>query len=234
MADEIISTNVDEIGDFWAKAVYPFLKPIVEADSREEPSPIGSAVVIAFRAKHYLVTANHVVAAHIDGSAAGAAYTFLPEQTEIRGPIHRVDDPFDLALVELSTSAPQSLRLPQHLALDARKGEMCLFVGLQARIKSWHVDANRNTLRPSPLSYLGNVCNSSPERFSIRFNQKKLHRSCVRQPPVGRLNGISGSGVFVLRDDMPKLAGIIIEHHPMRSEIIATSSFVLWEMLKRV
>jgi hypothetical protein len=54
MADEIISTNLDEIGDFWGREVLQFLKPIVEADNRLEPSPIGSGVTIAFQGKHFL------------------------------------------------------------------------------------------------------------------------------------------------------------------------------------
>lgn len=234
MADEIISTNVDEIGDFWTREVCPFVKPIVEADPRQAPSPIGTAVLIAFREKQYLLTAKHVLADHIHGRALGAAYTFLPEQTEIRGPFLTVDDPFDLALVELSMSAPHPLKVQQHLALEVRNGEMCLFVGLQARTKSWDIDVKRNTLRPAPLSYLGQVCNSSPERFSIRFNEKNLRRSGVKQPPVGKLNGISGCGVWVLRNDMPKLAGIIIEYHRRQSKIIATNSRMLWEMLKKI
>jgi hypothetical protein len=28
----MIAHNVDELGDFWAKDVYPFIKPIVDAD----------------------------------------------------------------------------------------------------------------------------------------------------------------------------------------------------------
>jgi len=234
MADEIISTNLDEIGDFWGREVLQFLKPIVEANNRLEPSPVGSGVIIAFGGKHYLVTANHVISAHLDGTAKGAAYTYLPEQTQILGPILSVNDPFDLALVELPTPALRCLTLPRHLALKVRDGELCLFVGLQARPKSWKIDSERHTLRPTPLSYLGMVRNASQERFGIRFNQKQLRRGGAKWPPVGKLNGISGSGVFVLRDDMPALAGIIIEYHGMQSEIVSTSSLVLWEMLKRI
>ncbi|MFI5117508.1 MAG: hypothetical protein ACHP8B_12515 [Terriglobales bacterium] len=232
MVKELISANPDEIGDFWARAIYPFLAPLAEADYRLQPSPIGSGVVIAFLGKPYLITANHVMAGHIDGSAKGAPYTYLPEQTEILGVIHSAPDPFDIALIELPNNAKRFLRMPQHLALELREGELCLFVGFQARSKSWEIDPNRNSLRPSPLSYLGRVSRPSTERFSIRFNQKQLQRGGGRRPPIGKLNGISGSGVFVLRDDAPKLAGIIIEYHAMRSEIVCSSAIVIWEMLK--
>jgi len=56
-ADEIISTNADEIGDFWTKAVYTYAAPIVEANERLEPDPIGSAVRIRVARREYLATA---------------------------------------------------------------------------------------------------------------------------------------------------------------------------------
>ncbi len=237
MKDEVISTNPDVIGDFWAKEVYPYVKPIVEADYRQEPSPIGSGVLVAFRSKQYLVTAGHVIAPHLGKGAAempkGTPYCFLPEQVEIRGPIDIADEPFDIALIEVPMASRPCLKLPQHLALDIRDGELCLFVGFQARERSWAMDSQRHTMRPHPLSYLGAIRKSSPTRFSIRFSDKQLHRGGVKQNAVGKLNGISGAGVYVLRDDSPKLAGIVIEHHPRQSEIISTSAVVLLEIMRR-
>ena len=237
MKDEVVSTNLDVIGDFWAKEVYPYLKPIVEADYRQQPSPIGSGVLIAFRSKQYLVTAGHVIAPHVGkgtgGIPKGAPYCFLPEQVEIRGPIDIADEPFDIAVIEVPTASRPCLKLPQHLALDIRDGELCLFVGFQARERSWAMDSQRHTLRPRPLSYLGANRKSSPTRFSIRFSDRQLHRSGVKQNAVGKLNGISGAGVYVLRNDSPKLAGIVIEYHPRRSEIVSTSAVVLWEIMRK-
>ncbi len=31
---ELLTRNVDELGDFWAKEVYPFVKPIFEANRK--------------------------------------------------------------------------------------------------------------------------------------------------------------------------------------------------------
>ncbi len=235
MKNEIVSTDPDEIGDFWAKEIYPYLKPIVEADYRQRPSPIGSAVLIGFRSKQYLVTAGHVIAPHLGetGAPKGAPYCYLPEQIEIRGPIDIVDDPFDLALIEVPAAPRPCLRLPQHLALDLRDGELCLFVGLQAREKSWDINPAQATMRPRPLSYLGTIRRSSPTRFSIGFNDKNLRRSGRKYGAIGKLNGISGAAVYVLRNDAPRLAGIVIEYHPRRSELIATSAAALWEMMRQ-
>jgi hypothetical protein len=193
-----------------------------------EPSPIGSAVLVTSGAKQYLLTARHVIAPHLEGSAnedrpKGAPYSFLPEQIEIVGPVDIVEDPIDLAVIKVPAAPRPCLRMPQHLALEVRDGEPCLFVGFQARPKSWTMDQSRRTLRPRPLSYMGKVCNASPARFSIKFSQKQLYRGGVKQNAVGKLNGISGTGVFVLRNDTPRLAGIVIEYHAHRSEIVATS-----------
>jgi hypothetical protein len=79
---------------------------------------------------------------------------------------------------------------------------------------------------------MGIVLKPSAERFSIRFREKQLCRSGAKQNPIGKLNGISGAGVFVLREDSPKLAGIVIEYHKRASEIIATSSLALWYMFR--
>jgi hypothetical protein len=79
---------------------------------------------------------------------------------------------------------------------------------------------------------MGAVLKPSPERFSIRFNERQLYRSGVRQNAVGKLNGISGAGVFVFGQNGPRLAGIVIEYQKRTSEIIATSSLVLWSMFK--
>jgi hypothetical protein len=236
MTDEIISTNADEIGDFWAKTVYPYTAPIVEANERLEPDPIGSAVRVTFAAKEYLVTAAHVIEGHLQGSGKerpkGAPYSYVPEQVDIEGEVVTAADPIDLAIVRLPCASRPGLRLPQHLALEVKEGERCLFVGFQARLRSWDIDSSRLTLRPRPLSYMGTVLKPSAERFSIRFNEKQLYRSGAKQNAVGKLNGISGAGVFVLREDSPRLAGIVIEYHKPASEIIATSSLALLNMFR--
>jgi hypothetical protein len=235
MTDEIISRNIDEIGHFWTKTVYPYAAPIFEANSRLEPDPIGSAVRVAFAARQYLVTAAHVIAGHLEAagkeSSKGAPYAYIPEQVEIEGQVRITPDPIDLAIIPLlcPTSRP-GLPLPQYLALEVKERERCLFVGFQARPKSWNIDSSRLTVRPTPLSYMGTVLKPSAQRFSIRFNEKHLYRSGRRHNAVGKLNGISGAGVFVLRQDSPRLAGIVIEYHKSASEIIATTSLALWYM----
>ncbi|HWH57448.1 MAG TPA: hypothetical protein VN682_07440 [Terriglobales bacterium] len=234
MKDEIVSTNPDEIGDFWAKLVYPYAAPIVEANERLEPDPIGSAVRVTFAAKEYLVTAAHVIEGHLQGSGKeqprGAPYSYIPEQVGIEGEVLSAAGPIDLAIVPLASASRPGLRVPQHFAFDARQGERCLFVGFQGRASSWMIDPSRQVLRPRPLAYMGTVSKPTPERFSIRFNQKQLYRSGTKQNAVGKLNGISGAGVFVLRHDSPRLAGIVIEYQKRVSEIIATSSLALVSM----
>ena len=236
MTDEIISTNADEIGDFWAKAVYPYAAPIVEANERLEPDPIGSAVRIRVAQREYLATAAHVMEAHLQGSGKeqpkGAPYSYIPEQVEIEGEVVTARDPIDLAIIPLSSASRPGLSLPRHLALEVNEGERCLFVGFQARPKSWEVNASRQTLRPRPLAYMGSVLKASRDRFGIRFNEKQLYRGSAKQNPVGKLNGISGAGVFVLRNDSPRLAGIIIEYHRRSSEVIATSAVALLSMVE--
>jgi hypothetical protein len=234
MQDQIISTNVDELGDFWAKVVYPYAASILEANERFEPDPIGSAVRVSVSKKEYLVTAAHVIEPHLRGSGKerpqGAPYSYIPEQVEIEGEIVTAGDPIDLAIIPLPSASRRGLSLPQHLALDVKVGERCLFVGFQARAKSWEINSSRQTLRPRPLSYMGTVLKPSDLRFSIRFNEKQLYRSGAKQNAIGKLNGISGAGVYVIRNDAPKLAGIVIEFQKRASEIIATRSTALFGM----
>ena len=234
MRNEIISTNLGEIHDFWARAVYSYTAPIFEANYRLEPDPIGSAVRATFAEKEYLVTAAHVINPHLRGSGydqpEGAPYSFIPEQIEIEGKVDTAADPIDLAIIELPQASRRGFQIPQHLALQVTDGERCLFVGFQARPKSWEIDLSRHTIRPKPLAYMGTVRNPTGERFSITFSEKHLYRRGVKQNPVGKLNEISGAGVFVLRHDTPRLAGIVIEYHKRRSEIIVTNSRALWVM----
>lgn len=234
---EMIAHNIDELGDFWAKAVYPFIRPIVEADWRERPSPTGSGILVSCYAKHYLLTAHHITAPLTipgAGDANGALYTFIPEQVEIVGVNLHVPDPFDLSMTEIPTATSGSLRLPQHLALDVQEGELCLLVGYPARSKSWQINQTKQTLRPAPLSYVGRVFKNTTGHFSVRFSRKHVYRSGNRLPRQGKLNGISGGGAFILRGDMPKLAGIIIEYHSNRSEIVCTSAIAVWEMVRQL
>lgn len=234
MQDEIISTNVDEIGDFWTKLVYPYAAAIFEANERLEPDPIGSAVRVRFSKKEYLVTAADVMEPHLQGSGKerpkGAPYSYIPEQVDIEGDVVTAGDPIDLAIISLSSASRPGLSFPEHLALEVKEGERCLFVGFQSRPKSWDINSPLQTIRPKPLSYMGTVLKPSDLRFSIRFNEKQLYRSGAKHSAVGRLNGVSGAGVYVLRNDAPKLAGIVIEFHRRTSEIIATRATALFGM----
>ncbi len=119
--------------------------------------------------------------------------------------------------------------MPQYLANNLTDGELCLFVGFQARSKVWNFDETRNTLQVKPLCYLSTVRKASWDRFSIRLDQKVLQRSAV-----GKLNGISGSAVFVLRNDRPSLAGILVEYRAVRSEIVVTSSGIIRRLLEQM
>ena len=231
---ELIARNADELGDFWAKEVYPFVKPIVEADRKGRPSPIGSGVLVSCHGKEYLLTAYHVTENACSLDEGGALYTFAPEQVEIMGVHNHVADPFDLSLTELPPSSHRCLRLPHQLASDIRRGELCLVLGFPARSKSWDLDHVGDTLRPAPLSYLGTVFRSSPGRFSVRFSRKHAHRNGHRVPRIGKLNSISGGGAFVLRADRPRLAGIVIEYHSNSSEIICTDSLAVWSVARQL
>ena len=234
---ELITTDIDELGDFWAKAVGPFVQPVVEADRHGRPRPVGSGVLVSFQKRCYLLTAHHVTARNVTADTEGALYTFVPEQTEIGvGGLdyHYVDDPFDLSLTELSGVQCRSLRLPQHLAFDVQKGERSLLLGDPAGSKSWNVDREEHTLRPGSLPYLSNIYKTSPERFSVRLSRKHCRRARSRVQRIGKLNGISGGGVFVLRNDAPRLAGIVTEYHSNTAEIVCTNTAVIWTMVRQL
>jgi hypothetical protein len=231
---ELIAHNIDELGDFWARLVYPFVRPIVEADQKGRAIPIGSGVLVSYRDNDYLLTANHVTKDACLDNQGGVLYTFVPEQVEIHGVNNYVPDPFDLSMTELPPPSRRCLKLPQHLASDIRPGERCLVLGFPARSKSWEIDHSRRTLQPKPLPYLGAVYRSSPEQFSVRFSPKRTYRNGKKLQRRGKLNGISGGGAFVLREDQPRLAGIVIEYHSNRGEMICTNSAVIWSMVSRL
>lgn len=234
---ELITSDVDELGDFWAKAVYPYTAPIVGVDRNRRPSPVGSAIVVACYGRKYLLTAHHVTATHLPGAYAipdSPLYAYVPQQWEISGTTNYFDDPFDLSMTEISPTPHPALRFPQHFAFDVRAHELCLIFGFPARSKSWHLDQTRHTLRPAPLSYLGSVFTASAGKFTVRLSRKNVHRSGKRLPRIGKLEGISGGGAFVLRNDAPKLAGIVIEYHSNSVEILCTSCVIVREMVRQL
>jgi hypothetical protein len=231
---ELIASNIDALGDFWAKQVYPFIKPIVEADRNGRAAPIGSGILVSYTGKEYLLTAHHVTEDACNSDEGGALYTFAPEQVEIMGVNNHVADPFDLSMTELPPPSRRCLKLPRHLAADIRQGELCLILGFPARAKSWNLDHAGHTLRPAPLPYLGTVFRNAPGRFSVRLGRKHTYRNGQKQPRRGKLNGISGGGAFVLRSDRPRLAGVVIEYHSNSAEIICTDASAVWSMARRI
>jgi hypothetical protein len=174
------------------------------------------------------VTAGHVTAVSVLRPEYGALYTFLPEQVEISGPFHCVSDPFDLSMAEVPVEPDRCLRFPDHLAFDVRQGELCLLLGYPARRRSWEFNRTRFTLTPTPLPYLGRVISTSTTHFSVRLSRKHVHRHGKRLQRLYKLDGISGGGAFVLRGGKPRLAGIVIEYHANRAEIVCTNSTVAW------
>src|SRR5262249_13019203 len=113
-------------------------------------------------------------------------------------------------------------------------GERSLLYGYPAREKSWDVDRAEGTIRPSSLPYLSDILKVSPERLIVKLNRKRCLREGGPIQEIGKLNGISGGGVFVLRNDSPHLAGIVIEHHSKTSEVICISSTVIGAMAARI
>lgn len=234
---ELITSNMDELGDFWAKAVYRYLTPIVAADRSGRPVPTGTGLVVAVDKKKYLLTAHHVTGTHLPSSGSSPdspLYALVPEQWEITGIHNYVGDPFDLSIVEIPATVRHSLRFPDHFAFETAKGELCLILGYPARSKSWQIDEKQFTLRPAPLSYLTKIFKTSESRFSVRLGLNNVYRRGKRLPRLGKLEGISGGGAFVIRNDAPKLAGIVIEYHSNGAEIVCTSSLVLKEMVKQL
>lgn len=231
---ELITRNVDELGDFWAKLVYPFVKPIIESDQKGRASPIGSGVLVSCGEKDYLLTAYHVTENACTPGEGGALYTFAPEQLEITGVNNHVADPYDFSMTELPPSSRRCLRLPRQLASDVRQGELCLVLGFPARLKSWELNHAERILRPAPFSFLGTVLRHSPGRFSIGFSRKRAYRNGKKLSRVGKLNGISGGGAFVLREDRPRLAGIVIEYHSNSAEIVCTDSAAIWSAARQL
>jgi hypothetical protein len=224
----MIAHTVDELGDFWAKDVHSFIKPILEADERGEPCPKGTCILASAREKQYVMTANHVTAASALHPEYGALYSFLPEQVEITGPFHCVSSPFDLSMAEIPLEPDRCLRFPDHLAFDVRQGDLCLLLGYPARRRSWEFDRTRLTLKPTPLPYLGRVISTSTTHFSVRLSLKHVHRHGKGLQRLYKLDGISGGGAFVLRGGKPRLAGIVIEYYANRTEIVCTNSTVAW------
>lgn len=222
--------NIDELNAKWASHVSPFIKPILEADARGRPCPVGSCVLVSLRERQYLLTANHVTCPPPDGTEYGALYSFLPEQLEITGPFISTPNPYDLSLVEIMASQRRCLRLPEHLAFDIREGELCLLFGFPARTRSWEFDHSRHSLKPTPLSYLGSVQSVSEGHFAVKLNPKRT-QSKGKKVSFIKLNGMSGGGVFVLRNDTPRLAGILIEYHKNEGKLLCTNSTVLWSLV---
>ena len=224
---EMIAWSTDELGKFWSKEVYPFVKPIVEVDYKGRTTPVGSGVLASVGEKHCLVTAAHVTEKACVVNEGIVLYTFAPEQLEIKGVNNFFDDPFDLSMTEIPVALRQCLRLPQDFTLRTVEGELCLVLGFPARSKSWEFNQHERTLRPAPFSYLGKVFRRSPGRFSVKYSSELIGRR-------GKLNGISGGGAFVLRRDRPRLAGIVIEYHAASAEIVCTDSLAIWSMAKRL
>lgn len=155
----------------------------------------------------------------------------LREQIQLTGPAVAALEPYDVAFVEIPQSPRQSLRLPRHLAPDVREWEPCLIFGYQAREKCWEFDRVSHSLRPKPLSYLGVVSGTTEGHFTLGLTRTQLKRD---GKDVGKLNGISGGGAFVLRNGAPRLAGILIEYHQNRDELKCTNSLSVWSLAVQI
>jgi len=161
-------------------------------------------------------------------------YTFLPEQMQLTGPAVGALDPHDVALVQIPQSPRRCLRLPHHLTFVVRQRELCLVLGYQAREKCWEFDRVKHSVRPKPFSYLGVVSGITEGDFTLKLTRTQLKRDGQTIPDVGKLNGISGGGAFVLRNGAPRLAGILIEYHQSKGELKCTNSLAIWSLAAQI
>jgi hypothetical protein len=234
---EIIANNIDDAVEFLAREIYPYTAAIIEADRHSRPSPVGSGVLVSYQSKHYLLTAHHVTATHLEESGVqpnSPLYALFSERWEIGGVSHAIGDPFDISMTKMPVTSRKALRFPDHFAFDVTPGEACFVFGFPARSKAWNIDLRRFTLRPTPLTYLGSVYRLTFGGFSVKLSRKHVSSRGKKLPRLGKLNGISGGGAFVLRNDAPRLAGIITEYHSNTAEIVCTGSGIVAEIVRQL
>jgi len=239
---EIITSDLQELCTFWRKAVTPFVTLIVQAakTDRERALPVASGIFVRSQKKRYLLTAHHVTRQNLADDPAervGALYyAELSEFSELGGSCQYLEDPYDLNMTEISIGG-RFLRLPVDLALDVRDGERCLMYGFPARSKSWKIERwgrGEFALGSRPFSCIGTIYKASPLSFTIRVSLKQISFQRKKLQRIGKLNGISGGGVFVIRNDAPKLAGVMIECIRNRAELVCTNSRLVLEMARKI
>jgi hypothetical protein len=137
-------------------------------------------------------------------------------------------------MTQIPVTPRKALRLPDHFAFDVKPGEPCFLFGFSARSKAWNIDLRQFRLRPTPLTYLGGVYELSYAGLSLKLSRKHVSICGKKIQRLGKLNGIRGGGAFVLRNDAPRLAGIITEYHSNTAQIVCTSSGIVAEIVKQL
>jgi hypothetical protein len=212
--------------------------PICGATKDGGYDAIGSGILVRFEDRPCLATAKHVLdyndgdiydplnnptTLYVGNPAGGSC-------VELTGEATRCEDPYDVALVELSVDTQIGLWDCEYLNPDIDFSQSTLTVkfGMAMGYPVGTVKKDETSLkvRHDPLIYSNAGCDWSGNCVRIPVDPRRAVSGNTRYD-IGALNGISGGGVFWLRsvsepEAADHLAGIITEYDPDSKRLFAT------------
>jgi hypothetical protein len=242
--------DVDRAALRLAERLRPTVLPICGATKDGEYDAIGSGILVRFEDRPCLATARHVLDYNEGdiydpltnpttlyvGNPAGGSHVGLT------GEATRSEDPYDVALVELSVDTQIGLLDCEYLNPDTDFSPSTLTVkfgmAMGYQVGTVKVDETSGKVRHDPLIYSNAGCDRSGHYVCIPIDpQRAVYGNTPYE--VGALNGVSGGGAFWLRslsepDAADQLVGIIIEYDPDSKKLFATDVNTLHRLFAKL
>src|ERR1039458_3947712 len=220
--------DLDQAAGTLARRMYHTVLPIIGADERGRHDAIGSGILIAFGTRRFLATAAHVLEHNDENGStnplwkATTLYLGNPGNPHVRllGDAPKATDPADVALVELGDETLAGLENCHFLNADhdfaaaSTSSNFAVAIGYQNRASKPNEDLK--TVKHEPLIFSNSGSHRKGIHIYLPMDWTKVRDGDLIRS-IGKLNGISGGGLFWLRtltdpESCDPLAGIIIEH----------------------
>ena len=216
----VLQAMIDEVH---VPKLVPYIHPIYTLNDREEPTALGSSVLLRRRRQLYLATAAHVLEHNRPSPGAQASSLYIGglhcELSLLQADFLVNEEPADLAVAALTGTLATAWDLypavdvNSEVAAGDTRG-LHLVLGYPIRRKAFNLDRATNLVHHEIAKYAQVRTDRADDRehhFSLRMDRGHVKNGDKEQrAPSPR--GISGGGVFCIATPRIVLAGILIEY----------------------
>ena len=230
------------IDDVHAPKLLRYVHPIYTLNDREEPTALGSSVLLRRQRQLYLATAAHVIEHNkaTPGEEGSSLYVggLRGELRLLQAEFRTNEEPADLAVAPLTGDLAEAwdllpaLDVNAQIATDETSG-LHLVLGYPTRRRAFNLDRATNRVHHEAFKYAQVRHENKADgkhRFSLRMDHAHV-RSGDKAQSAPSPRGVSGGGVFCLSTSEPVLAGILIEY-VRGTRLVATKSSRLISFLR--